>query len=59
LSDAVIVAVPAATAVTVIVALVAPACTVTGDCTVATPVLLLVSATLAAVVGAAVSATVP
>ncbi len=43
----------------VIVALVAPACTVTGDCTVATEVLLLDSATVAAALGAVVSATVP
>ncbi len=59
LTDAVIVAVPAATAVTVIAAVVAPACTVTGVCTVATAVLLLERATLVAAVGAAFNVMVP
>jgi hypothetical protein len=60
LSDAVIVAVPTATAVTVIVALDEPAWTVTGVCTAATAGLLLESEILDPPVGAAaVRLTVP
>ena len=60
LSDAVIVAVPAATAVTANVAVVAPAGTIMGVCTVATAGLLLDSEILVPPVGAAaVRVTVP
>jgi len=59
LSDAVIVAVPAATAVTVNVALNEPGGTVTGVCTVATDGLLLDSGIVAPPAAAAVRVTVP
>ena len=59
MSEAVTLAVPAATPVMVNVALDAPADIVTGDCTLATAGLLLVSVTLAAVAGAAATVTVP
>jgi hypothetical protein len=60
LSDAVMVAVPTDTAVTAIAALVEPACTVTGVCTVTIAGLLLDSDTIDPPLGAgAVSVTVP
>jgi hypothetical protein len=59
LSEAVTLAAPAATPVIVNVAVDDPAGIVIGDCTLATAGLLLVSVTLAAVVGAAVTVTVP
>jgi hypothetical protein len=59
LSDAVTLAVPAAMPVMVNAAVVAPACTATGDCTATTPGLLLASVMLAAVAEAAASVTVP
>jgi len=60
LAEAVIVAEPGATAVTVTAAVDAPAGTVTGDCTVATAVLLLASVTATPPEGAAeLSVTVP
>jgi hypothetical protein len=59
LSDAVTLAVPAPTPVIVNAAVDEPACSVTGDCTVATAGLLLVSVMLAATVGAAATVTVP
>jgi hypothetical protein len=60
LSDAAMMAVPAATAVTVIVALDSPAAIVAGVCTTATPELLLVKATVTPPAGAGdVSVTVP
>ena len=59
MSEAVTLAVPAATPVIVNVAVDAPAGIVTGDCTLATAGLLLVSVTLAALTGAATTVTVP
>jgi hypothetical protein len=59
LSDAVTLAVPALTPVTVNAAVDAPACSVTGDCTVRTAGLLLVKLIDAAAVGAAATVTVP
>jgi hypothetical protein len=59
LSEAVTLAVPAATPVMVNVAVDDPAGIVTGDCTLATAGLLLVSVTVAAVTGAAATVTVP
>jgi hypothetical protein len=59
LSEAVTLAVPAATPVIVNVALDVPAGIVTGDCTLATAGLLLVSVMVAAVAGAAAIVTVP
>jgi hypothetical protein len=57
--DAEMLAVPAATPVTVNVAVDAPAGTVTGDATVATDALLLVRVTLTAAAGADASVTMP
>jgi len=59
LSDAVTLAVPAPTPVIVNAAVDAPACNVTGDCTVRTAGLLLVRAMDAAAVGADATVTVP